>query len=226
MRNQKNNKKARKRKSNYYDPDEQTKGIGMSQLKIIAGLGNPGSEYANTRHNVGFRVIDELAEHFGVAVKKKKFGAVFGQCEFSDKKLILLKPWNFMNRSGQAVATAAGFYKADLEDVLVITDDMALEPGMVRIRSKGSSGGHNGLADVIEKLGTDEINRLRIGIGDSGRIDDVDFVLGQLNGSEETVISAAIENARDAVLCWLEKGIDAAMNEFNSVVKEKKEDIE
>ena len=137
----------------------------MVETKMVVGLGNPGKEYIDTRHNTGFRVIDALAETLGIEVRKRKFGARFGSSEFADAKLILLKPWQFMNRSGQAVATALGFYKLGANDLLVVTDDMALEPGRIRIRAKGSAGGHNGLADVIEKLSTESFARCRIGIG-------------------------------------------------------------
>lgn len=185
---------------------------------MVVGLGNPGEEYADTRHNVGFKVIDSLGEKLGIDVSKGKFGAFFGLGEIQageDKKLILLKPLQFMNRSGQAVVTAAGFYKLDVGDLLVISDDMAMEPGRLRIRAKGSAGGHNGLADIIDKLGTNEFARLRIGIGKSERIADVDFVLGKPTESEQQLLNEAIERARDAVICWLKNGLDVAMNEFN-----------
>jgi PTH1 family peptidyl-tRNA hydrolase len=187
----------------------------MSETKMVVGLGNPGTEYAGTRHNVGFQVIDLLAEELAIKVKKKKFGAVFGAGEFLDKKLILLKPWRFMNCSGQVVATARGFYKLDFGDLLVISDEMALPPGTIRIRPRGSSGGHNGLEDVIEKLGTTEFGRLRIGIGPSSREDAVDFVLSRPGEDERSLLDEAIETASKAVLCWIENGIEIAMSEFN-----------
>lgn len=185
-------------------------------IKMVVGLGNPGNEYVGTRHNTGFQVIDSLAEALKVEVKKRKFGARLGFGEFAGKKLILLKPWQFMNRSGQAVATAVGFYKLGLSNLLVVTDDMALEPGRLRIRVKGSAGGHNGLADVIEKLGTENFSRLRIGIGPSGKEDAVDFVLDKPTKAERLSLDEAIERAREAVLCWLEYGIEVTMNKFNS----------
>ncbi|MHC4573429.1 MAG: aminoacyl-tRNA hydrolase [Planctomycetota bacterium] len=187
----------------------------MSETRLVVGLGNPGAEYAGTRHNVGFRVVDSLAEVFKIAVKKKKFGAVYGAGKFADKKLILLKPWQFMNCSGQAVVAAVSFYRLELDDLLVITDDMALEPGRIRIRSKGSSGGHKGLADIIEKLGTEEVGRLRIGIGQSGVEDAVEFVLDQPTEVERAMLDEAVVRAREAVLCWIEYGIETAMNRFN-----------
>ena len=182
---------------------------------MIVGLGNPGDEYADTRHNTGFKVIDSLAETVGIKVKRRKFGARFESGEFADKKLILLKPWQFMNRSGQAVATASGFYKLSVKDLLVITDDMDLEPGRIRIRAKGSAGGHNGLADIIEKLGTNNFARCRIGIGRSSKDDAVDHVLDKPTKEEVPLLAEAIERARKAVFCWIEYGTEKTMNEFN-----------
>jgi len=187
----------------------------MGDMKIVAGLGNPGDDYVNTRHNMGFKVIDSLAEVLETKVKKRKFGARFGSAEFADKKLILLKPWQYMNRSGQSVATALGFYKLSVGDLFVITDDMDLEPGRIRIRAKGSAGGHNGLADIIEKLGTSEFTRCRIGIGRSREEDAVDHVLDKPAKEEEPLLAGAIERARKAALCWIEYGTEKTMNEFN-----------
>jgi len=184
-------------------------------VKMVVGLGNPGEEYVDTRHNAGFRVIDSLAEALRIDVKKKRFGVCSGSGEFADKKLILLKPMWFMNCSGEVVATAVGFYKVTLGNLLVVTDDMALPPGRVRMRTKGSAGGHNGLADVIEKLGTEDISRLRIGIGQSSKELAYDYVLGKPTESERPLLDEAIAKGRDAVLCWVEYGIETAMNEFN-----------
>jgi PTH1 family peptidyl-tRNA hydrolase len=188
----------------------------MGAMRMVVGLGNPGDEYVGTRHNMGFRVIDSLSEALKMDVRKRKFSARFGMGEFSDKKLILLKPWQFMNRSGQAVATAAGFHKLALSDLLVATDDMSLAPGRIRIRARGSAGGHNGLADIVEKLGTNEFARLRIGIGDSGVEDAAAYVLTRPRPAERPLLERAIEMARDAIFCWIEYGIDKAMNEFNA----------
>jgi len=184
-------------------------------VKMIAGLGNPGDEYADTRHNVGFRVIDSLSETFGVKIRKRRFGARLCESEFAGKKLILLKPWQFMNCSGASVATALGFYRLNISDLLVITDDMALEPGRIRIRAKGSAGGHNGLADVIEKLGTDEFGRCRIGIGQSCEEAAEEYVLNKPTQTEKELLDKAIERAKKAVLCWIEYGIEKVMNDFN-----------
>ncbi|MGA1979956.1 MAG: aminoacyl-tRNA hydrolase [Sedimentisphaerales bacterium] len=186
------------------------------EIKMVVGLGNPGKKYVDTRHNVGFRVIDSLADSLKIDVRKKKFGACLWSGEFADKKLILLKPMRFMNCSGQVVATAAGFYKLALGNLLVAVDDMALVPGRIRVRMKGSAGGHNGLADVIEKLGTENISRLRIGIGQSNSKEAAyDYVLSKPAETEKPLLDEAITKARDAVLYWIEYGIKATMNKFN-----------
>ena len=187
----------------------------MDDIRLIAGLGNSGLEYEGTRHNAGFEVIDLLAKKLKVRLNKEKFGAAFGQVEFEDKKLILLKPLLFMNNSGQVVATAANFYKLAADKVLVIADDMALEPGMMRLRAAGSAGGHNGLVDIIEKLGTDEFGRLRIGIGNRGQTTGRDYVLTKPDQAERKRIDAAITEASEAVLVWVSEGIETAMNKFN-----------
>ena len=187
----------------------------MADIRIIVGLGNPGDEYAQTRHNAGFRVVDLLAETLGIDVKQKKFGARFGTVEYKDKKLILLKPWNYMNRSGQAVATAVGFYKLDLRNLLVISDDLAIDAGRIRVRAKGSAGGQKGLADVLRKLGTEDIARLRVGIGNDERMLAEDYVLNKPGKEERPLLDKAIARAGEAVFCWIEQGVEAAMNKFN-----------
>lgn len=188
----------------------------MADLKLVVGLGNPGPEYAETRHNLGFKVIEALDEALGIAVAQQKFGARIGEGWYRERKVMLMKPWQFMNHSGQAVATAVGFYQLGLEDLMVITDDKALAPGRIRIRPRGSAGGHNGLADIIARLGSDAFARCRIGIGDCPGAESVDYVLGRPKPEERPLLNEAIVRARDAVLCWLESGIDRAMNEFNS----------
>jgi PTH1 family peptidyl-tRNA hydrolase len=185
------------------------------EIKMVVGLGNPGKEYAGTRHNVGFRVIDLLAKALKTEVRKKKFGGCLGTGEYADRKVILLKPVRYMNCSGEPVATAAGFYKLAVSDLLIVLDDMALPIGRIRLRMKGSAGGHNGLADVIDKLGTENINRLRIGIGAKDKKEARDYVLSKPTASEEPLLDEAIAEARDAVLCWVEYGIRMTMNKFN-----------
>jgi PTH1 family peptidyl-tRNA hydrolase len=187
----------------------------MAEIKMIVGLGNPGKEYAGTRHNAGFDVVDSLARQLGIDVKKKKFGGLFGQSILDDKAVMLLKPQRYMNCSGAVVATARGFYKLALEDIIVVTDDMALEPGRIRIRPKGSSGGHNGLEDIIARLGSDEFTRLRIGIGESAEEMATDYVLARPGDEEKELKEKAVEKAVQAVICWVKEGVDTAMNKFN-----------
>lgn len=188
----------------------------MADLKLVVGLGNPGPEYAETRHNLGFKAIEALDAALGIPVKQQKFGARIGEGWYRQQKVMLMKPWQFMNRSGQAVATAVGFYKLALDDLIVITDDKSLEPGTIRIRAKGSAGGHNGLADIIARLGSSEFARCRIGIGGCPGAVAIDYVLGRPREDERPLLNEAIVRARDAVLCWLESGIGRTMNEFNS----------
>lgn len=189
---------------------------GGRELRIVVGLGNPGREYVATRHNIGFEAVDMLAGHLGAKVERKKFGSLVGEAEHGGKKLILMKPQGFMNLSGQAVATAAGFYKVPFENILVMTDDMALEPGRIRLRASGSAGGHNGLADIIEKMGTAEVARLRVGIGQAPGPQWRDWVLTRPSPEDRKLLDAGLARARDAALCWIENGITTAMNCFNA----------
>ncbi len=187
----------------------------MAELKLVVGLGNPGREYAETRHNAGFKVIEALEEALGIEVRQRKFGARLGEGRYAGGKVILMKPWKMMNRSGECVAAAVGFYQLDLRHLLVISDDRALEPGTIRLRAKGSAGGHNGLADVIEKLGTSDFARCRVGIGQCPSALAVAYVLGRPGPQERPLLNEAILRARDAVRCWLEFGLEKAMTEFN-----------
>ena len=186
-----------------------------ASMKLIVGLGNPENKYDDTRHNVGFRVIDALAERFGATVRRKKFNALAEEVHAEDTKLLLLKPQQYMNRSGHVVATAAGFYKLGPADILVVTDDMALDVGRIRLRAKGSAGGHNGLKDIIARLGSDDFSRLRVGIGDSGRMDAAAYVLSRFSADEREVIDQTIRTAVDAICCWLRDGVDLAMTRYN-----------
>jgi PTH1 family peptidyl-tRNA hydrolase len=187
----------------------------MADVKLIAGLGNPGSEYAETRHNLGFKVIEALENALSIEVNKRKFAARIGEGSHAGQRLILMKPWKFMNRSGESVATAVGFYKLDPGDLIVVTDDMALEVGRIRVRARGSAGGHNGLSDIIEKLGSNEFARCRVGIGAAQSAEAVGHVLGRPPVQDRQLLNEAILKARDAVLCWIRFGIEKTMNEFN-----------
>jgi PTH1 family peptidyl-tRNA hydrolase len=186
-----------------------------ARVKLIAGLGNPGAAYAGTRHNVGFMAADALARLLGVRIKRRRFGALAAEAVHGDTKLLLIKPQQYMNRSGHAVATAAGFYKLAPADVLVVTDDMALSTGQLRLRPKGSAGGHNGLKDIIDALGTEQFPRLRVGIGSAGTRDAADYVLSRFSEPERQTVEQAVGTAAQAVLCWVTDGIEAAMTRYN-----------
>lgn len=187
----------------------------MTGMKLIVGLGNPGKEYAGTRHNVGFDVIDGLGRRLGASIGQKKFGSLLGEALVDDCKVLLLKPQTYMNLSGQAVATTAGFYKLPTSELIVVADDMALRPGLIRIRPGGSSGGHNGLRDIISRLGTEQYARLRVGVGASEYPDTRDYVLGRPGREDGELIAAAVARSQDALLCWIRDGLAAAMNRFN-----------
>jgi len=188
----------------------------MPGMQMIVGLGNPGKKYAYTRHNVGFKVIDLLGGALGIEINKKGFGSHLGKGEYAGKQVLLLKPMQYMNCSGQPVAEAVAFYKMDLSDVLVVLDDMWLEPGQIRLRTKGSAGGHNGLTDVVEKLGTEDVPRLRVGIGQCQMGEAVGYVLSEPGRNEADLVNQGIGRAKDAAICWLEEGIGAAMTKHNS----------
>ena len=187
----------------------------MTDAKLLVGLGNPGRAYRGTRHNVGFETVERLGEQLQVKIEKKKFGGLLGQGAYRGQRLLLIKPQQYMNCSGQVVATAVGFYKLPVENVLVITDDMALEPGRIRLRAQGSSGGHNGLADIIEKLGTDRFARLRIGVGAVAGTVARDYVLSRPSADDRARLEDATHRAAEAALCWLVEGVETAMNRYN-----------
>jgi peptidyl-tRNA hydrolase, PTH1 family len=188
----------------------------MAGIKIIVGLGNPGKEYVGTRHNAGFDVIDGFARRLAVSVEQKKFGGLFGETLVDDTKVILLKPQEWMNLSGQAVATAAGFYKLPLDDLMVVADDAALGMGMIRIRPGGSSGGHNGLRDIIMRLGTDQFARLRVGIGSEGFGTLRDFVLSRPGPQDVAMFFEGVKKAQEALWQWIHEGLSATMNQYNT----------
>lgn len=192
---------------------------------IIAGLGNPGAKYEGTRHNVGFSVIDELAKTHGIEVNKKQFKGLTGRGVIGGQQVLLLKPLTYMNLSGESVRAAFDFYKPEPDQVLVVFDDISLETGQLRIRRKGSAGGHNGVKSIIAHLGTNEFPRIKVGVGEPSREDLVDFVLGHFHGEDLEVMKAAQETAARAVETFLEKGAAEAMNLYNKK-KEKKKDPE
>jgi PTH1 family peptidyl-tRNA hydrolase len=185
-------------------------------VKLIVGLGNPGARYESTRHNLGFRVVDELGSRWSITTGQEKFHGWFGTGVIHDQPVVLLKPTTFMNRSGQAVQPAGRFYRLELEDLLVISDDLALPVGRLRMRRGGSAGGHLGLSDIIERLGSESFARLRIGIGEAIG-DPAVYVLETFSPEEADVIASVIRRAADAVEGWITEGPEATMNRFNGL---------
>ena len=185
-------------------------------MYLIVGLGNPGREYEHTRHNAGFDAIDVLAGKLGADVKEKKHKGLCGKGMIAGEKVILLKPQTFMNLSGESVRAAADFYKIDAEHMIVLYDDIVLDVGKLRVRAKGSAGGHNGIKNIIAHMGTQEFPRVRIGVGAKpDRMDLADYVLGRFSQVERPVMEDAFEEAAEAAIAVVEDGIDAAMNRFN-----------
>lgn len=182
---------------------------------IVVFLGNPGSKYENTRHNVGFMTASVCEKKTNTKIIKSQFHALTGKCTLSDQTVLLVKPQTFMNLSGNSAAEAARFYKVPPERVLVVSDDVSLPLGTLRVRTKGSAGGHNGLKNIAEKLGTQEYPRVKIGVGGPGQGDMVDWVLGSFKGEDAKVIANAAENAWEAVCTYITDGADAAMSRFN-----------
>ena len=185
-------------------------------MHIIAGLGNPGRKYENTRHNLGFITVDRLAEEHGISVTKSKHKALIGEGRISGQKVLLVKPQTFMNLSGEAVRAVMDYYKEPVENLLVIYDDADIPAGAVRIRKKGGAGTHNGMRSVVSCLGGDGFARIRIGIGTQDDRDIVDHVLGGFTREEADVMREAVLTAVSAVECMLSEGIDIAMNEYNT----------
>lgn len=186
-------------------------------MKLVVGLGNPGPAYEGTRHNVGFDVIARLARRYAPGeTARSKFHGVVVEAVMRSEKVLLLQPTTFMNLSGTAVAEALRFYKLDVaDDLLVIVDDVALPCGQIRLRASGGAGGHNGLSDIQQKLGTDAYPRLRIGIDRPGQIPQKDYVLGKFRPDQRELVDSALDEAADAVACWAEEGLADAMNRFN-----------
>jgi peptidyl-tRNA hydrolase, PTH1 family len=181
-------------------------------IRLVAGLGNPGAEYAATRHNIGFMVIDQLAAQSGSAWEKSsKWEALSAKCG----AVLLIKPVSFMNRSGYPLLAVAQFYKIEPRQILVVLDDFILPVGRVRLRARGGSGGHNGLDSVIAQFGTEEIPRLRIGIGAAPREGSVDYVLSCFFDEEKPIVRATIDRAVEALKCAIDNGLVSAMNRFN-----------
>ena len=199
-------------------------------MRLVVGLGNPGNEFVATRHNIGWEAIDELARRLGWIGKKEEFNRL-GKSKFDGlamdgsisihsggtEKLLLLKPVTFMNDSGRSVQSAMAFFQLLPADVMVVLDDLALPSGKIRIRPSGSSGGHNGLKDIERAIGTDQYPRLRIGIdAPPPRFPGRDYVLGRFTDEQRRAVNPALDRAASAILTWIEKGIESAMNVFNA----------
>ena len=197
-------------------------------MYIIAGLGNPGSKYEKTRHNMGFRVIDLLAEKYHIDMNMKKHKAVCGTGVIEGRKVMLLKPQTFMNLSGESIREAVDFYKIDPEtELIVIYDDISLAPGNLRIRKKGSAGGHNGMKNIILHLGTQVFSRIRVGVGEKpAGWDLADYVLGHFPKEEAETMTTAFKDGAAAVVDMMTEGVEAAMNHFNGAARGKKEKLE
>ena len=184
-------------------------------MKLIVGLGNPGKKYEGTRHNMGFMAVDLLSDQAQIDVDKEVFHGLMGRGKIYDEDVILFKPTTFMNLSGTAVQEVVHYFKIAMEDIVVIFDDMALEPGKIRLRYEGSSGGHKGMQNIIDCLSTENIKRIRIGIGEPGEWDNIDYVLSKPLKDEMPLIEEAIANAVRAIKEMLKSDFDRAMNKFN-----------
>ena len=185
-------------------------------MHLIVGLGNPGPEYAKTRHNAGFMVLERLANRHGITGIKTRFSAGVLDGQISGHRCLLAQPMTYMNRSGTTVAEAVNFYKLELSNILVVVDEVALPVGTIRMRAAGSAGGHNGLSDIEQKLGTQDYPRLRIGVESPSLATRRDFVLGRFSEEQLADLDPAIDRACDAIECWLNDGIDKAMSLYNA----------
>lgn len=185
-------------------------------MKLIVGLGNPGGKYEATRHNIGFDVIEQLAQRHAADSGKTKFEGLLQECLIGSERSLLLRPHTFMNLSGRSVRQAVDFYKIELDDVLLVCDDFHLDLGVIRLRARGSDGGQKGLADTIRQLGTDQFARLRVGIGPvPDRWNAADFVLGKFTTSDQKVLTNELIRLCDAVDAWVSEGMTDAMNRYN-----------
>lgn len=202
-----------------------TKRIVIEGLKMFAiiGLGNPGKEYENTRHNAGFNSVDAIAKKYGIDISKNEFKSKVGQGFIDGQKVILVKPQTYMNNSGEAVREVVDFYKLDsTSEIMIIYDDISLDVGMIRVRDKGSAGGHNGIKSIIAHLGSEVFLRIRVGVGDKGENGDlVKHVLGTFKGDDETTIKESYEKAVDAATLILNDNLEKAMNIYNKKVPKK-----
>ncbi len=185
-------------------------------MYLIVGLGNPETDYANTRHNMGFKVINQLAKEYQIDMARKKFNSEYGSSIIEGKKVILVKPQTFMNASGQAVIEFVNFYKIELDKVLIVYDDMDIEPSKIRIRKSGSAGSHNGMESVVHFLKSEDFPRVRVGIGKPKDEENViEYVIGAIPKEGKKALEEGVEKAKKAIIELLKNGIDASMNQFN-----------
>ena len=194
-------------------------------MYIIAGLGNPGGKYAHTRHNVGFDTIDRLADRYGIRLDTNKFKGEYGMGVIDGHKVLLLKPQTYMNLSGECIRDVLGYYKADPnEELIVLFDDISLNPGLIRIRKKGSAGGHNGIKNIILHTGTEEFSRVKIGVGEKPKDWDLaDYVLSTFPKEDREKVEEAMDHAVEAVRMMLDGETEAAMNRYNRKSYEENE---
>ena len=185
-------------------------------MYIIAGLGNPGKKYEETRHNMGFMAVDFLAEKYDIKVNKIRFRALTGEGRIAGQKVLLLKPQTYMNLSGESVRLALEYYKVNPQELIVIYDDIDIQAGMIRIRKKGSAGTHNGMRNILYHIRTEDFPRIRVGIGSGRKEDMIDYVTGSVPKNEITLLKEAADKAACGAACIVEKGIEKkAMNEYN-----------
>ena len=184
-------------------------------MYIIAGLGNPGKKYEETRHNMGFMAVDFLAEKYDIKVNKIRFRALTGEGRIAGQKVLLLKPQTYMNLSGESIRLALEYYKVNPQELIVIYDDIDIQAGMIRIRKKGSAGTHNGMRNILYHIRTEDFPRIRVGIGSGRKEDMIDYVTGSVPKDEITLLKEAADKAACGAACIVEKGIEKAMNEYN-----------
>ena len=190
---------------------------GSSEAWLIVGLGNPGKEYERSRHNCGFRALDILAKELGCSVDRGKFQGLYGQTVYHGKKLYLLKPLTYMNLSGRSVLQLSAYFSIPPQRIIVLFDDISLEPGRLRVRANGSAGGHNGIKSIIQELGSQDFPRVKIGVGDKPHpdYDLADWVLSSFSAQEEKALSVSLPNAAQAALAIIDHGVPEAANRFN-----------
>ena len=185
-------------------------------MYLIIGLGNPESDYANTRHNMGFNVINEISKKYSISVTKKRFNGIYGVGNIEGEKVILLKPQTYMNNSGEAITQFINYYKINLENIIVVYDDIDIMPGQIRIRKNGSAGSHNGMKSVINCLKTESFKRVRVGIGKpKDNTDLIEYVIGGIDQEDKENLKKGIELAKDAVIEIIKNNVDIAMNKYN-----------